>query len=793
MKKLKETKKFIKIAAVIGVIISFVLSGLATAVNFVNENDLNSFVDKTSDSYEFSNKNEIIISYEMPDLIQTQINTELGIFTCLEIPGSGFIGEIGKPQLPYVTRLYAIPTTHVSFEILESHIAESRQVGKVYPAQKPHIDSDIAEEIEFIFDESFYKLDIAYPDDVVEITQEGKIRDIPFIKIAFYPVQYNPHTEIATIYDEITIKISWVSYEPLLVEHNFEQKPFYAFYGNVFINWGEFLEITEFVDSEQSSSGRLGGSGCEYLIITHPNFVTEAQELRDWKRERGIITKVVDIAETGTSAPQIRQYIQDAYDSWDSQPSYVLLVGDAEYVPTNYLYNHPYHGSLTASDMWYATVDGTDYYPDIFIGRLPVDTAYQAETIVQKILGYEKTPPTDVQFYRTSTVAAYFQDVENPPHSYQDGYEDRRFVRTSEEIRDYLLTQGYEIERIYCTEYDVNPTHYNNGYYGNGEPLPPDLLRPGFAWDGDYVDIINAINQGSIIVNHRDHGGTHAWGDPYFDTSHIASLSNGNLLPIVFSINCKTGWFDGEECFCEEFIEKSNGGTVGIFGATRVSYSGYNDYLCRGFYDAIWPNFDTGQGSNTPMYSMGQVLNYGKTYMANTWGDPWDYERVTFEMFHWFGDPTMEIWTDVPGDLVVDHPSEIHDSEAVTVTVYDDGENPVEGALVCISNDRLYGRGLTDENGVAIFEVNYATLDTKPLIGEGASLVVTAHNYIPYEATISADIAHPGDVNDDGVVNIEDLLLLLTAWGSNPDHPADFNGDDVVNIMDLLILLVNWG
>ena len=51
----------------------------------------------------------------------------------------------------------------------------------------------------------------------------------------------------------------------------------------------------------------------------------------------------------------------------------------------------------------------------------------------------------------------------------------------------------------------------------------------------------------------------------------------------------------------------------------------------------------------------------------------------------------------------------------------------------------------------------------------------------------------PGDVNGDGIVNTEDLLLLLGAWGECPGCPEDLNGDGVVNTEDLLILLGNWG
>ncbi len=51
----------------------------------------------------------------------------------------------------------------------------------------------------------------------------------------------------------------------------------------------------------------------------------------------------------------------------------------------------------------------------------------------------------------------------------------------------------------------------------------------------------------------------------------------------------------------------------------------------------------------------------------------------------------------------------------------------------------------------------------------------------------------PADLDGDGSVGILDLLLLLSAWGSDPGGPPDFNGDGVVGILDLLILLAAWG
>ena len=49
-----------------------------------------------------------------------------------------------------------------------------------------------------------------------------------------------------------------------------------------------------------------------------------------------------------------------------------------------------------------------------------------------------------------------------------------------------------------------------------------------------------------------------------------------------------------------------------------------------------------------------------------------------------------------------------------------------------------------------------------------------------------------GDINEDGNVNVADVLLMLGDWGVS-DSPADLNGDSTVNISDLLILIGAWG
>ncbi|HRQ76554.1 MAG TPA: hypothetical protein PK098_11610 [Phycisphaerales bacterium] len=51
----------------------------------------------------------------------------------------------------------------------------------------------------------------------------------------------------------------------------------------------------------------------------------------------------------------------------------------------------------------------------------------------------------------------------------------------------------------------------------------------------------------------------------------------------------------------------------------------------------------------------------------------------------------------------------------------------------------------------------------------------------------------PADLNNSGAVDVQDLLMLLAAWGPCVGCPADLNGSNVVDVQDLLLLLAAWG
>ena len=66
-----------------------------------------------------------------------------------------------------------------------------------------------------------------------------------------------------------------------------------------------------------------------------------------------------------------------------------------------------------------------------------------------------------------------------------------------------------------------------------------------------------------------------------------------------------------------------------------------------------------------------------------------------------------------------------------------------------------------------------------------------------YARAIGLGVACAGDIDENGVVDFDDLLSVLTAWGPYDDCPphiaADIDEDCMVGFSDLLIVLGDWG
>jgi len=76
-----------------------------------------------------------------------------------------------------------------------------------------------------------------------------------------------------------------------------------------------------------------------------------------------------------------------------------------------------------------------------------------------------------------------------------------------------------------------------------------------------------------------------------------------------------------------------------------------------------------------------------------------------------------------------------------------------------------------------------------------------ANDIYAQNVNLDGSLGNPGDVNDNGLVNVDDLLAVINAWGTCPVRPtfcaADIAGPPIgngaVNVDDLLAVINNWG
>ena len=573
-----------------------------------------------------------------------------------------------------------------------------------------------------------------YPRKVAVAAWRGSVyRGREICNVVVNPVQYDAAANKARAYSKITYKVRFVpkagaramagapATKPVIL-------PADNMLGNITMNGAS----AKAGDMAVKATGAAAGDDTrDYLIISVDKYAEAVDRFAEWKELLGF--SVHKVLKGSWNSDAVKAEVEKAYAE-NPALYYLLIVGDHDDVPGQYMEHHADDGDFSVhyTDLYYGCMDGEgDETPDIYRGRLSVSSPEEAATVVDKIIGYEKRPPTDAGFYERGVNCADYLDNDN---GVADDYEDRRYVQTAEEIRAYMLGQGKDVERVYSTNYEITPKYWNRNYFSFGEPIPEDMLKPAFAWDGNEGDIRRAINSGVFYVLHRDHGLVDCWENPYFSVKHVDMLQNGDLLPVVFCVNCDNGAFQAD-CLAERFLRKQGGGAVAVIAASDISYSGYNDALACGLFDAIWPEpglrpkfpgvNSLGGETPAPTYELGQILDQAQVRVSETFGSPdpsvSSNEKndsfcriVTKEIYHCFGDPSMQICTEMPAPF--SGVSVTRGNGCVTVG------NGGETARITFVNRRT-GEVVSHIAPSAV----YTTADF-----EDVDVCVSGHNRIPY-------------------------------------------------------------
>lgn len=644
-------------------------------------------------------------------------------YDTFSIPEAG-IPPVGKPQVPVIIRQILVPN---GMEISEPLLVDPGAPDTSYdsirlnPVQEQLVNLEGAPFPDFVKDETVYTEDLYYPRDYLEygFAEVGPVqvmRGQQIAELRIYPYHFNPPNNQLEIYPNLKIRIEFEG-DIKPINARLESKAFKDLYSREAINADEILELQE--EAATPEPPDFGPYGWDYLIFTDKKFEPAANKFAAWKDKIGYKT-LVTVLPKGMTAQKIKDAIYTAYSNWDVPPEAVLMIGDAEYIPTFYKTWHDwnptkYKGNINTqgyigTDIYYSTLQseltglGTiidpdgDLIPEVLLGRMPVDNAYEAMDLVNAIINYEKNPPAKDAYYNTVVMAAQFQDggeiegfgIKLTP----DNIEDRRFTQDTEDVAIFLegSSTNKTVKRLYVADEGSSPQKWNDnkqkyiqswtnfdGKNTKVGDLLPSYLRSGFKWDADATKITNAIKNGAFLVTHRDHGGRTRWSQPAYESvGDVGLLNNQGLLPVVWSLNCDTGWFDNEtdfkgkpglkdlspvntESLAEMWFRNFNSalsdqdyGAVGVVAGTRVTYGHYTTRFLMGMIDAIWPKYTNPGSTRKSIYQMGSVMNHGKAFMSQNTADGIQ-EKVELEAYHYFGDPTMEIRTQKPPLMVALH------------------------------------------------------------------------------------------------------------------------------------------
>ncbi len=644
-----------------------------------------------------STQNSTTLSYTFTGgYIADVIGMDKNVYEYIHVKGFGKMSEVGKPALPAHSDMVAtLGTKNPTIKIVDVEYIEYDNFN-IHPTLAPPVDLEGGDNVEFVKDEKTYSTNEFFPKRIVKLKEALEYRGNYFSSVRVVPVQYNPVTKKIRVYSKITYIVSYDGGKAPKRNSDLELM--------------EDVIINEDVLDTDNTESSYDSKDPNYLILARTDFAEAAETLAQWKSQLGYRTEI--ILGSSWTYEKVKEAVHTRYNSYSIPPSYLTIIGDHEQVPGKV---RPSNYGLYSSDLDYVCTGGEDdYFPDMAKGRISGRTPEQALMIINKGINYEKNPISDESFYKNALNCAEFQDKVNPNNSSEkpDGYAARRFCHTSEEVRDYVKSQGYEVTRVYKTRKANNPTNFNNGWYSDGQKIPDELLRSnGFNWDGNATDIIREINEGKFYVLHRDHGYTQGWGSPGFNVSNVKKLTNGDKLPIVFSMNCQTGGFY-DECFAEAFVRQENGGAVGVIGASQVSYSGYNDGLTVGMFDAIWsspgikPNFGSAQknspqlpGHQENIRSMGDVLNQGLIRMRETFnGSPQSY-KYTHRLFHYFGDPALKMWVRNPQEITATYANAV----SCGTTTFNVSDISVDnGVVTLVQGDLLIARTELSDNSASL-------------------------------------------------------------------------------------------
>lgn len=388
----------------------------------------------------------------------------------------------------------------------------------------------------------------------------------------------------------------------------------------------------------------------DYLIISHPDFISEANRLADLHRNNsGLSVHVVNVHEiynefsSGTmDAAAIRTFIKMFYDRATSSadaPKYVCLFGDGTYDPknrmsnnNNYIPTYQFLGNASSesrqlnivADDFYGILDdseamGPSAQVDIGIGRLLISNTQMAREQVNKIEHYMKNGSN---FYIDNNI-----NCVNGVSTSTYGDWRSKIVNVGD-LEDYFLLT--DLEPIYNNMKNNYPEMNVNKLYLDAYKMEATVAGNRFPTLNDAL--MSSFYSGSLLVNYVGHGSELQLSSArLLTTSVIQELKNSDRLPVFVSATCEfTRFDDPNRVSAGEWMSINPvGGAIAMMTTTRTVGYGINSQTVSSFFNNVFVR----KADHSPR-TFGEIVMHTKTSLAN------GVDKMAFTLI---GDPALKI------------------------------------------------------------------------------------------------------------------------------------------------------
>ncbi len=506
------------------------------------------------------------------------------------------------------------------------------------------------------------------------------------------------------------------------------------------------------LDAPSSIVGSPAESGVDVLVVTPAEFLSQMQGWAAYRRAQGYRVLVADIDDVCDEfnggvfhARAVQRFARHFFERGDA--SALLLVGDSSedhktvhatsapnFVPTFTRFENVASLGLdevVTTDKRFVKLPGpggsTDEYPDMIVGRMPVGSTTELETVLSKVYSFEA--PNASEFWRkrmiivsddeysegTSAFGQFNRYCYNAGEAgFQAGQE------TTAQVIENSLPAGYDVVRFYLK-------NYTSGFYPpcTTPPVCTDACanaRAAWAYTRQTATerLLDELNQGATLVTIQSHMNrstvTH---ERLLSTESASVLGSGTGRDhtrmanfgrpwIIFGMGChfsdyavfrehESIWTlsndPNGDAFAEQLLFQNSRGAVSTYGSSGYEFLSSNVQYMNvmsqvWFYDAP---YDTMVNQTQAEWKFGQLMFLVEANMVG-FGQNEQVER-----YHILGDPLLNIDAGPPSfDVTVD---------GRAVASGDVIESGGEGDLVDVV------AVVTDENAINDFDLEIGGVD----------------------------------------------------------------------------------